>query len=64
MITQKSKGVLNADAYRLIASSVDASCNAYAALKSSYTFEYGKKVSRLPKYQTGRGESTIIEGRC
>mgnify|MGYP003304712281 CR=1 FL=1 len=26
-------------------------------------FEYGKKVSRSPKYQTGRGESTIIEGR-
>ena len=60
---QETKGVLNADVYRLITSSVDANYNAYATLKLSYTFEYGKKVGRSPKYQTGRGESTIIEGR-
>lgn len=48
---------------RLITSSVDANYNAYATLKLSYTFEYGKKVGRSPKYQTVRGESTIIEGR-
>ncbi|MBQ8449945.1 MAG: hypothetical protein IJY64_03385 [Bacteroidaceae bacterium] len=60
---QETKGVLDADVYRLITSSVDANYNAYATLKLSYTFEYGKKVGRSPKYQTGRGESTIIEGR-
>lgn len=60
---QKTKGVLNTDVYHLITSSVDANYNAYATLKLSYTFEYGKKVSHSPKYQTGRGESTIIDGR-
>ena len=60
---QETKGVLDAYVYRLITSSVDANYNAYATLKLSYTFEYGKKVGRSPKYQTGRGESTIIEGR-
>ena len=60
---QETKGVLDADVYRLITSSVDANYNTYATLKLSYTFEYVKKVSRSPKYQTGRGESTIIEGR-
>ena len=60
---QETKGVLDADVYRLITSSVDANYNAYATLNLSYTFEYGKKVGRSPKYQTGRGESTIIEGR-
>ena len=60
---QETKGVLDADVYRLITSSVDANYNAYATLKLSYTFEYGKKVGRSPKYHTGRGESTIIEGR-
>ena len=59
---KRQKGVLDADVYRLITSSVDANYNAYATLKLSYTFEYGKKVGRSPKYQTGRGESTIIEG--
>ncbi len=60
---QETKGVLDADVYRLTTSSVDANYNAYATLNLSYTFEYGKKVGRSPKYQTGRGESTIIEGR-
>lgn len=60
---QKTIGVLDTDVYRLTTSSVDANYNAYATLKLSYTFEYGKKVSRSPKYQTGRGESTILEGR-
>lgn len=60
---QKTKGILDTDVYHLITSSVGANYNAYATLKLSYTFEYGKKVSRSPKYQTGRGESTIIKGR-
>lgn len=60
---QATKGTLYSDVYQLTTNSVDVTNNAYASLKMIYTFEYGKKVNRSPKYQTERGESTIIEGR-
>lgn len=52
---------LASDAYCMEKRQVRKSDNAFASLKIIYSFEYGKKVSRSPKYETKNAESNILK---
>jgi hypothetical protein len=52
---------LNAAAYSYKQTNWNRQNNQYATFKVAYTFEYGKKTNRSPKYQHQDSESAILK---
>ena len=52
---------LTSDFYCMNTRQVRKSDNAFASLKLIYSFDYGKKVSRSPKYETKTAETNILK---
>ena len=62
LFTEKAmESFLASDAYCMEKHQVRKSDNTFASLKIIYSFEYGKKVSRSPKYETKNTESNILK---
>lgn len=51
---------LNTETYSYRQTNWNRQYNEYATLKVAYTFEYGKKTNKTPKYQHQDSESTIL----
>ena len=52
---------LTSDVYCMNKRQVRKSDSSFASLKVIYSFDYGKKVSRSPKYETKSAESNILK---
>ncbi|MBO4663431.1 MAG: hypothetical protein J5663_03350 [Bacteroidaceae bacterium] len=52
---------LTSDVYCMNKRQVRKSDNSFASLKVIYSFDYGRKVSRSPKYETKSAESNILK---
>lgn len=60
---KKNEMAISSDAYSMNSATTGDSYNQCLTLKVTYTFEYGKKVSRSEKVNVGGGESSILKGK-